>query len=161
MFDDIDELDQIFGASCDSLRWAREQVDSADAAIDGFFLDYETVPSKVETDPRTNEKVLKVQLKKPIPDSFCRDVSSAITIAKRSFDQSLHAACEALGKPVKKAFYPWSQTLNELNKNLRKREVSSFLHEVIRRQTPYYGDPANRDSVPDMRAMANLANRGH
>lgn len=136
----------------------------ANRAFQGFIApnNFSTV---VEREGEGGYFVRKIVVAKRVPDIIEERITDAINNTKNSFDQSLFAACDAIGKPRKNGHYPWVDGEGFLQGKLRggkaaKEAIPSELWDVLRKQEPYPRDDFQRgDSL--VRQMAKLANNKH
>jgi hypothetical protein len=125
----------------------------------GFFLNPAHTEQFVEQDPTPGYNILKVRLLEDIPSDFRRHINQALTLARSSFEQVLHAAYKTTGYPTKRVIYPWSENLDKLNVYLKK--VPETFQKLIRILS--FLDPILPGNGGDniIREMAFLSNRKH
>lgn len=124
-----------------------------------FFLNPAHTEQFVERDPTSGSNILKVRLLEDIPSDFRRHINQALTLARSSFDQVLHAAYETTGYPTKRVMYPWADNLDKLNVYLKNApdpfqkliKILSFLDPI----------PPGNSGDNIIRKMASLSNRKH
>lgn len=148
-----------------SINWAEEAINESETLIDRFF-GAKPVERRVEPHGDPGTYALKFVLVKPLPFDIARKCTEAINNIKNSFDQSLFAACAAIGRPVKDAHYPWVDEERLLSGRLinpknGKILIPVELHGVIRAQQPYPSGEGNAGGDDIVRDLAKIANRKH
>lgn len=154
-------VENAFLPSEESIDWAEGATNELNASIDSFFK-RDVAEIVVEIDRDTGDNVQKLKFKAAIPKDFRRKATEALNNARHSFDQSMFAARNILGKRSAKGInYPWAQDLTDLNRLLRARAVDPRLWDTIRAHAPYHASGTHAGGDNLIRTLATIANNKH
>jgi hypothetical protein len=145
----------------ESIGWAESATEELNSLIDGFFKQ-DVAEVVIETDFQTGDSVQKLKFKADIPKDFRRKATEALNSARHSFDQTVFAARNILGKRSAKGVnYPWSRDLTDLNRLMNERGMDPRLWDTIRAHEPYGTSDANPGGDDLIRTLATIANNKH
>ena len=154
-------IDADFIPAEDSIRWAEEAISELCSSIDAFFGG-DVIRSVTEFDSDTAEKVFKVKLLQNLPHGLRRKATEALNNARHSFDQSIFAARNILGRRSNKGVnYPWSRDPVDLTRLLQERRIDTRLWDTIRAHEPYPASDSQPRGDDLIRTLATIANGKH
>lgn len=125
-----------FDTPHETIEWAGEAIQELNAIYDEF-LGPKNMHFVVEPHLKPQYKALKIKARNPPPTGLRRKATEALNNVRHSFDQTLHAACVALGKPRPRTNFTWRPTPREVQGYLRSKDIPVDLWEVIMGEEPY------------------------
>ncbi len=155
-----------FDAIQNEIDWARSCINRGNEAFDAYLKD-KSFAFVVEIDPSSGEQIHKLKMMKPLPPEVSHYFRNALLDLKHSFDRSLHIAARTMGRTGFDRNYPWSDSIDGLEKILKTRQgkprtsLPDGLLKEIRAQEPYSGPPATFGPKHLVREIANMANDKH
>jgi hypothetical protein len=124
-----------------------------------------------EHDPERRQNILKVVAIAKIPRDVARKATDALSNIRHSFDQSIYAACRAIGKSPKDSIYfPWADSPTDLEYRLGakvkpgkvpKIKIPPELWPRLRSFEPYGRGDSYSGGNDAIRKLAQIANRKH
>jgi hypothetical protein len=163
----VETLDSLFAPPQKHIEWGEEAFSDGERIFQGFFGNKDNFPCVREKDPETGGVRGRVYLANPLPDGLERKLTEIVNNARHSFDQSLFAACAAIGKPVNDGHFPWAINPTDLDKwklvgkHPSKPKIPPELWDVLRSHEPYYGGDNYTGGNNIIRELAALANSKH
>jgi hypothetical protein len=155
-----------FDSPTETIAWAREAINELQTIFQGFCNNNNFREFR-EIDDDAGEEVLKIKLISAFPREMRRKCTEAMERIRHSFDQSLYAACWAIGhRPKESIYFPWAQNPLDLERRLwdgkpKPSKIPIELWPILRRFEPYSrgnGYPGGNDII---RELAKIANRKH
>jgi len=161
-----------FNRPKESIAWAREAINELDVSFRDFFHPKPLGPiikgrkpygQVVDIDPETGDEVHKFKIFDAVPSALSRRATEALGNLRNSFDQSVFAACSAIGRIPKKGnlHFPWRTSPIDLNRTLENGPVTAEFWEVIKREEPYPTGNGYTGGDDTIREIAKLANGKH
>ncbi|WP_309753162.1 hypothetical protein [Novosphingobium sp.] len=148
------------------IDWAHEAIIEADFATQDFVND-KNIIILIKHNPEAGISAAVVRQINPIPDFITRKLTEALNNLRNSFDQSLFAACQAIGSPVRDAHFPWANNpIPDLDWKLKgskpsKPKIPLEMWDVIRLQEPYPTGESYPGGNDVIRQAAKIANSKH
>lgn len=158
-----------FESPRDTLAWVDESVQKLGANCLTFLND-ENFRQVVEPDPQTGLIIIKVKLVRKLPAHIRGMATDIINNIKHSFDQSIYAACCAIGKKPKDSIYfPWADSPDDLEGRLQRdpRKPGKNVPPppefwpALRELQPYGRGNSYAGGDDLIRELAKIANRKH
>ena len=91
-------IDREFAPAQESIDWAKQAIEDLHRDLARFFDQPDVIEVVTEIDAQTGEYVKKVRVIKDVPNAFRRKATEALNNARHSFDQSVFAARNIVGK---------------------------------------------------------------
>ncbi|MEZ0171224.1 hypothetical protein [Microvirga sp. TS319] len=148
-----------------TINWAKEAIDEVCAgAVEYFSSGSFQLVDETEADGVHVHKLVQVR---PLPEVIPQRATEALNNIGNAFDQTLFAACAAIGRPGQEAHYPWA---DNPGKDLKRRlegnnpeqpTIPPEFWDIIQAHEPYpRGEdyPGGDDLIRD---LAKIANRKH
>lgn len=160
-----------FDSPRNTLTWAKEAINELDAICSAFLGTSQNFQEIRQFDADTKENVLKVVAAKKLPHGIARKATEALSNIRHSFDQSVYAACRAIGQTPKDSIYfPWADSPADLEYRLgkvsrpgkqQKIKIPPELWPVLRGFEPYRRSDTYAGGDDLVRELARVANRKH
>lgn len=147
------------------LDWAYGSHDAFKRVWEEFILNAEH-GLVTEEYPEAGYAAQKVVISGTMPQAVEEHATNTLNHLRNAYDQMLFAACRAIGKPIRKAHYPWATNPIDLgrrllNKRTGKETIPNELWDLIRSQEPYPASDVYEGGNTLVRSVATLANTKH
>jgi hypothetical protein len=134
-----------FKSSRSKIAWAKKNTSKLNRKLKAFFRHHPYVPFAEPHPDREGFTVIKVRLRKQLPEDIPTAVSDILGNLRSALDHAVYAVAVAAGTPKPmNAYFPFSRTEKEFEGNLKGRckDVPSDLYPVFRACKPYKGGNA-------------------